>query len=96
MKRENKDKTYNLWERLCRVSDGACLSDVGNDVLCVDVNEDRVAALNQGEITIHEPGLSNILTRNRMSGRLRFTTDAVEAVGIEYHSIGRLPAMGKA
>ena len=48
---------------------GACLSDVGNDVLCVDVNEDRVAALNHGEIPIHEAGLSSIITRNCEAGR---------------------------
>jgi UDPglucose 6-dehydrogenase len=74
---------------------GACLSDVGNDVLCVDINEDRVAALNRGEIPIHEPGLSSVITRNREAGRLKFTTDAVEAVAhgqLQVIAVGTPPA----
>jgi UDPglucose 6-dehydrogenase len=70
---------------------GACLSDVGNDVLCVDVDEDRVNTLNRGEIPIHEPGLSSIIKRNRDGGRLRFTTDAAEAVA---HGILQFVAVG--
>ena len=61
---------------------GACLSEVGNDVLCVDVNEDRVAALNRGEIPIYEPGLSKIITKNCEAGCLKFTTDPVEEVRV--------------
>ena len=60
---------------------GACLSDAGNDVLCVDVDEDRVAALNRGEIPVYEPGLTKIITENCEAGRLRFTTVLAEAVG---------------
>jgi UDPglucose 6-dehydrogenase len=74
---------------------GACLSDVGNDVLCVDVNEGQVAALNQGEIPIYEPGLSKIITKNCESGRLRFTTDADEAVAhgiLQFVAVGTPPA----
>ena len=74
---------------------GACLSDVGNDVLCVDINEDRVAALNRGEIPIHEPGLSSVIARNREAGRLKFTTDAVEAVAhgqLQVIAVGTPPA----
>jgi len=74
---------------------GACLSDVGNDVLCVDVNEDRVAALNRGEIPIYEPGLSKIITKNCKTGRLRFTTDADEAVAhgqLQFIAVGTPPS----
>jgi UDPglucose 6-dehydrogenase len=74
---------------------GACLSDVGNDVLCVDTNEDRVAALNRGEIPIYEPGLSKIITKNREAGRLRFTTDPAEAVAhgtLQFVAVGTPPA----
>jgi UDPglucose 6-dehydrogenase len=74
---------------------GACLSEVGNNVLCVDVNEDRVAALNRGEIPIYEPGLSKIITRNCESGRLRFTTHAAEAVAhgiLQFVAVGTPPA----
>ena len=74
---------------------GACLSDVGNDVLCVETNEDRVAALNRGEIPIYEPGLSKIITKNCEAGRLRFTTDPAEAVAhgaLQFVAVGTPPA----
>ena len=74
---------------------GSCLADVGNEVLCVDVNAERVAALNDGEIPIFEPGLSGVIKRNRESGRLRFTTDAAEAVAhseLQFVAVGTPPA----
>ena len=60
---------------------GTCFADVGNDVLCVDVDESRIGRLNNGEVPIFEPGLAEMVARNRRAGRLRFTTDAEEAVG---------------
>ena len=51
---------------------GSCLADVGNEVLCVDVNAERVAALNEGEIPIFEPGLSGVIKRNRREWSLAF------------------------
>jgi len=57
----------------------ACLSDMGNSVVCVDVDDSRVAMLRQGQIPIHEPGLSELVTRNAAAGRLNFTTDAAQA-----------------
>lgn len=54
---------------------GACLSDYGNDVFCVDVNEEKVEKLKKGIIPIYEPGLYTIVQRNLGGGRLRFTTD---------------------
>jgi UDPglucose 6-dehydrogenase len=74
---------------------GSCLADVGNEVLCVDVNAERVAALNEGEIPIFEPGLSGVIKRNVESGRLRFTTDVVEAVAhgeLQFVAVGTPPA----
>ena len=54
---------------------GACLAEVGNDVLCVDIDARRSTRLNSGEIPIHEPGLEPIVERNDAAGRLQFTTD---------------------
>jgi UDPglucose 6-dehydrogenase len=59
---------------------GACLADAGNNVLCLDVDHDKVSQLNAGKIPIFEPGLEPIVRRNREAGRLRFTTDAAAGV----------------
>lgn len=64
---------------------GTCLADVGNHVLCVDVDEGKIARLQQGEVPIHEPGLANLLQANAAAGRLEFTTDVVK--GVEYGEI---------
>lgn len=54
---------------------GACLSDVGFDVTCVDINTEKIAKLQRGESPIYEPGLEDLLERNISKGRLHFTTD---------------------
>ena len=59
---------------------GSLLADVGNDVLCVDIDQKKVADLNKGIIPIHEPGLDEIIKRNVEIGRLQFTTDMDQAV----------------
>lgn len=59
---------------------GACLAEVGNSVLCVDVDERKVKMLKRGESPIYEPGLDELLRKNLAAGRLSFTTDAVEGV----------------
>src|SRR5271169_5554004 len=59
---------------------GACLADAGNQVVCVDVDEGKIAMLNAGEVPIHEPGLDGVVQRNFEAGRLRFTTHALEGV----------------
>jgi UDPglucose 6-dehydrogenase len=59
---------------------GACLADGGNDVVCVDVDEAKIASLQRGEVPIYEPGLKDVVDRNARAGRLRFTTDPAEAV----------------
>ncbi|EPR42333.1 nucleotide sugar dehydrogenase [Desulfovibrio sp. X2] len=58
----------------------ACLAEMGNDVVCVDVNPSVVEMLSQGHIHIFEPGLEDLVARNARDGRLRFTTDLEEGV----------------
>jgi UDPglucose 6-dehydrogenase len=70
---------------------GACFADVGNHVLCVDIDERKVAMLKNGEVPIHEPGLDAVVKRNAESGRLQFTTDAKEGVA---HGLLQLIAVG--
>ncbi len=73
---------------------GACLADVGNDVLCLDVDARKIAILEAGGIPIHEPGLDAVVARNRAAGRLRFTTDIPASVahgGIQFIAVGTPP-----
>jgi len=64
---------------------GTCLADVGNDVLCVDVDSKKIESLQQGIVPIHEPGLEELVKRNLESGRLQFSLDTAQAV--EYGEI---------
>jgi len=59
---------------------GACFADLGNTVYCVDKDEKKIDTLNSGEIPIYEPGLYEIVKKNYLSNRLRFTTDLSKAV----------------
>ncbi|MDQ6646757.1 MAG: UDP-glucose 6-dehydrogenase, partial [Pseudomonadota bacterium] len=59
---------------------GACLAEMGNHVLCVDIDAAKVDGLKQGDIPIFEPGLEDIVRRNHAGGRLDFTTDAAAAI----------------
>ena len=59
---------------------GACLADVGHQVICMDIDANRIAQLSRGEIPIFEPGLSQLVAHNVAAGRLRFTTDTAQAV----------------
>jgi UDPglucose 6-dehydrogenase len=59
---------------------GACFAEVGNEVLCVDIDENKIARLLNGEIPIYEPGLDSIVAENLREGRLRFTTSITEGV----------------
>jgi len=59
---------------------GACLSDLGFKVVCLDKDEDKVKMLQAGEVPIYEPGLKELLARNHADGRIRFTHDAQEAI----------------
>ena len=59
---------------------GTCLAEVGNHVMCVDLDEEKVRRLNEGHIPIYEPGLEPLVHKNGLAGRLRFTTDIKEGV----------------
>ncbi len=59
---------------------GACFAEFGANVACIDVDEDKIAALQSGKIPIYEPGLEALVARNVAEGRLRFSTDLGEAV----------------
>jgi UDPglucose 6-dehydrogenase len=59
---------------------GTCLAEVGNHVLCVDVDAEKIARLRRGEVPIHEPGLEPLVRENLAARRLRFTTDIAEGV----------------
>ena len=73
---------------------GACLAEMGNDVLCIDVDAEKVARLMAGEIPIHEPGLEAVVARNVAARRLHFSTDAEEGVRfgtIQFIAVGTPP-----
>ena len=70
---------------------GTCLAEVGNDVLCVDIDKSKIDRLNQGEIPIFEPGLDDLVARNVEAGRLKFTTDAAQGVA---HGLFQFIAVG--
>jgi UDPglucose 6-dehydrogenase len=59
---------------------GACLAETGNEVMCADVDEAKIAALRQNRMPIHEPGLEPLVSHNQRQGRLCFTTDVAEAI----------------
>lgn len=73
---------------------GACLAEVGNNVLCLDLDEKKIQLLNGGEIPIHEPGLLEMVRRNVLAGRLQFTTniqDSVDFGVIQFIAVGTPP-----
>ena len=59
---------------------GACFADLGNQVVCVDVDAAKIAGLQEGVLPIHEPGLGEVVVRNARAGRLAFTTSYAEAL----------------
>lgn len=73
--------------KLCVVGTGyvglvsaACFAEMGNEVHCVDINPEIVDTLNRGEVPIYEPGLEDLIRRNRSDGRLAFTTDIEKGI----------------
>ena len=73
---------------------GAGLAETGNDVICADIDEGKIARLNRGEIPIFEPGLDRLVERNLQDGRLTFSTDvaaAVRASGVIFIAVGTPP-----
>ncbi|MFP6597309.1 MAG: UDP-glucose/GDP-mannose dehydrogenase family protein [Candidatus Hydrogenedentota bacterium] len=59
---------------------GTCFSELGHDVICVDIDEEKIDSLNGGDVPIFEPGLKELVSTNREQGRLTFTTDAKTAI----------------
>jgi UDPglucose 6-dehydrogenase len=73
---------------------GACLADMGNDVVCLDVDAAKIAGLKQGRLPIHEPGLDEVVAQNAAAGRLHFTTDVKAAVAhgtVQFIAVGTPP-----
>ncbi|WP_310460396.1 UDP-glucose/GDP-mannose dehydrogenase family protein [Sphaerotilus sp.] len=73
---------------------GACLSEMGNHVVCLDVDPAKIKILNDGGIPIHEPGLLDVVRRNVAAGRLEFTTDIERSVAhgtIQFIAVGTPP-----
>jgi UDPglucose 6-dehydrogenase len=73
---------------------GTCLADVGNDVLCLDLDAAKIRTLNEGGIPIYEPGLEAMVRKNEAAGRLRFTTDIEAAVAhgvLQFIAVGTPP-----
>ncbi len=73
---------------------GACMAEVGNDVLCLDLDTEKIQILKDGGIPIHEPGLQEMVNRNVAAGRLHFTTSVEQAVQhgtIQFIAVGTPP-----
>ena len=73
---------------------GTCFAEVGNDVLCLDVDASKIATLERGGVPIHEPGLEALIRRNVAAARLRFTTDVDAAVAhgtLQFIAVGTPP-----
>ena len=73
---------------------GACFSEVGNEVLCLDVDTKKIEQLNSGRVPIYEPGLEEMIRRNRTAGRLRFTTNVAVSASfgdLQFIAVGTPP-----
>lgn len=73
---------------------GACLAELGNTVFCLDLDQKKIDILNSGGVPIYEPGLQEMITRNRSAGRIQFSTDvaaAVEHGEIQFIAVGTPP-----
>lgn len=73
---------------------GACLAELGNNVFCLDIDQQKIDTLNAGGVPIHEPGLQEVIARNVAAGRLFFSTDAPAAVAwgaIQFIAVGTPP-----
>lgn len=74
---------------------GTCFANSGNTVTCLDINAEKIARLNRGEIPIYEPGLEELVVRSAKAGRLLFTTDtatAIRAAQVVFLAVGTPPS----
>src|SRR3989338_10482865 len=70
---------------------GVCLADLGNDVICVDIDKDKISKIKTGEVTFYEPGLSDLLKRNIREKRISFTSQikaGVEGSEVIFIAVG--------
>jgi UDPglucose 6-dehydrogenase len=73
---------------------GTCLAELGNDVVCLDIDPEKIRVLMEGGMPIYEPGLQDLVRRNVAAGRLHFTTDVEKAVHhgtIQFIAVGTPP-----
>ncbi|WP_322107064.1 UDP-glucose/GDP-mannose dehydrogenase family protein [Paraburkholderia sp. J41] len=73
---------------------GACLAEIGHDVFCLDVDPRKIEILNGGGVPIHEPGLIELIARNRAAGRITFSTDVAASVAhgeVQFIAVGTPP-----
>jgi UDPglucose 6-dehydrogenase len=73
---------------------GACLAELGNNVFCFDLNQKKIDLLNSGDVPVYEPGLDEIIARNKQAGRIQFSCNAQDAVAhgdIQYIAVGTPP-----
>lgn len=73
---------------------GACFADSGNSVCCLDIDERKISLLNGGGVPIYEPGLSELISKNLVEGRISFTTDirkALSGAEVVFLAVGTPP-----
>ena len=73
---------------------GACLAELGNQVVCLDVDAHKIAMLNAGKVPIYEPGLDQLIANNKKAGRILFTTDVEQSVAhgdLQFIAVGTPP-----
>lgn len=73
---------------------GTCFAEIGVDVVCVDIDAEKIARIERGDIPIYEPGLDEMVIRNMKAGRLRFATDlsaCLDGVEILFSAVGTPP-----
>ncbi len=74
---------------------GACLAEIGNEVLCIDTDQRKIDLLNAGGMPIYEPGLEELIAKNKAAGRIRFSTDVADGVqhgAVIFIAVGTPPA----
>ena len=71
---------YDVWDWLCGIGDSHVFAEMGNDVLCIDIDKAKVKALQAGEVPIFEPGLEQMVRSNTQAGRISLSLDAEAGV----------------